>query len=659
MTVTILVGDARERLRTLPDESIHACITSPPYHGLRAYGGDPGMIGLEPTFDEHLENLVAVFREVRRVLRSDGVLFLNYGDAYAAQGSGRQGANGEMASRSVSHARGADSHRRPRSNVKPKDLMLMPTDVAAALRDDGWYLRSMIPQIKTNPMPESCKDRPTNAVEYWFLLTKAPRYFWDQEAAKEPVSGTANARAAKHNTAEARRARAREGTKGISTAEVRGITLPKPSSWATSPHYQNQDPRHAKRTPKDVDGRSARPPGVTPKSAPAGSGIRQNESYQAAMVDQPATRNMRNYIIAPTASFSGWVETFRLDRVASGDASGDMMHIVSLDCPEHAGLTDRVPKLFCGERVAGALSRTLDMHGRPFRVQQGGLVPTDPPDEHWTAVEKLDYWHLSYSPSARPHSTESHRTDLAHPSSPHATSSEESECRTAHTEPRPPDLASTPHDISSSKSVGNMKGANCEPQTASGTVGTSKSGSSSAACQCTFYQKRAEKTSHFATFAPHIIEPWVKAGTSEAGVCHACGAPWRRETEKRLVKQYESRHGGKAARGNSDGMVDMSATWTLGTNQVTTIGWSPTCACDAGAPVPATVLDPFGGAGTVGLVAERLGRDSILIEINAEYAAMARKRIDEDVPRSATERPPGPVCGPEDLPLFAGCDTPS
>ena len=83
MSVQIIVGDALERLRELPDESVHACITSPPYFGLRSYGGEPGMIGLEPTFDEHLEALVAVFREVRRVLRGDGCLFVNYGDAYA------------------------------------------------------------------------------------------------------------------------------------------------------------------------------------------------------------------------------------------------------------------------------------------------------------------------------------------------------------------------------------------------------------------------------------------------------------------------------------------------------------------------------------------------------------------------------------------------
>ena len=93
MTVRILVGDALHKLAELPDNSVHCCITSPPYFGLRSYGGEPGMIGLEPTLDEHLDNLVAVFREVRRVLRHDGVLFLNYGDSYAANMKGTGGGN--------------------------------------------------------------------------------------------------------------------------------------------------------------------------------------------------------------------------------------------------------------------------------------------------------------------------------------------------------------------------------------------------------------------------------------------------------------------------------------------------------------------------------------------------------------------------------------
>ena len=181
----LLRSDARHL--PLADESVQCCVTSPPYWGLRSYQGDPHMIGLEPTFDKHLANLVDVFREVRRVLRKDGVLFLNYGDAYSsAGGENPQGHTGQMATRTVSQHRG---HDRPRSGLKPKDLMMMPARVALALQADGWWVRSEIIWHKPNPMPESVTDRPTNAHEKVFLLTKSARYFYDAEAVRIPVTG--------------------------------------------------------------------------------------------------------------------------------------------------------------------------------------------------------------------------------------------------------------------------------------------------------------------------------------------------------------------------------------------------------------------------------------------------------------------------------------
>ena len=180
MTVRILVGDALSQLRTLPDESVHCVVTSPPYWGLRAYTGDPGMIGLEPTFDAHLENLVHVFREVRRVLRDDGTCWLNYGDAYA--GGGRGPGSGKQTTNVGSNL----PPFRP-SAFNPKQLMMMPARVAMALQDDGWYLRSEIIWHKPNPMPESVTDRPTCAHEKLFLLSKKPRYFFDAEAVRVPA----------------------------------------------------------------------------------------------------------------------------------------------------------------------------------------------------------------------------------------------------------------------------------------------------------------------------------------------------------------------------------------------------------------------------------------------------------------------------------------
>lgn len=240
MTVRIVNADVLAGLAQLPDESVHMCVTSPPYFGLRDYGippqvwsagagldcidhewgdslissakdsnrgsmnwttgGDPaakvlgervsqgafcqrcgawrGSLGLEPTVDLYVEHMVAVFREVRRVLRRDGTLWLNIGDSYAS-GSGGDRKIGTAADDRRARAR-------PQlAGMKPKDLLGVPWMLAFALRADGWWLRSEITWAKRAPMPESCTDRPTVATEKVFLLAKSAKYFYDAEAVKE------------------------------------------------------------------------------------------------------------------------------------------------------------------------------------------------------------------------------------------------------------------------------------------------------------------------------------------------------------------------------------------------------------------------------------------------------------------------------------------
>lgn len=183
MSVRILHGDCRAVLPTLPDASVQCCVTSPPYYGLRDYGV-AGQIGLEPTPDKYVAEMVAVFREVRRVLRDDGVLFLNIGDSYArAGGEGGHGPNAQ-----VGNTRSLEQRRMlvPPAGYKPKDLLGIPWLLAFALRADGWFLRSDIIWHKPNPMPESVRDRPTSAHEHVFLLSRRGSYYYDAEAIAEP-----------------------------------------------------------------------------------------------------------------------------------------------------------------------------------------------------------------------------------------------------------------------------------------------------------------------------------------------------------------------------------------------------------------------------------------------------------------------------------------
>jgi DNA modification methylase len=194
MTVRILKGDCREMLRTLPDESVHCVVTSPPYFGLRDYGV-AGQIGLEATPDAFVSELVAVFSELRRVLRKDGTAWLNLGDSYAGGGTiGRNDTGPEALARraekygtgtGAGSAIGAQGSRPPVIGLKAKDLIGVPWRVAFALRAEGWYLRQDIIWSKPNPMPESIKDRCTKAHEYLFLLSKSGRYHYDAEAIAE------------------------------------------------------------------------------------------------------------------------------------------------------------------------------------------------------------------------------------------------------------------------------------------------------------------------------------------------------------------------------------------------------------------------------------------------------------------------------------------
>jgi len=496
------LGDCREVLAGLAAGSVHCCISSPPYWGLRDYGIEPsvwggqagcrhewggqgrspsrnrnkapggihedrkegsapvmlhpktgafcqkcgawrGCLGLEPTPDLYVQHLVQVLREVRRVLRDDATLWLNLGDCYASGHSEcaylppdsplrppqrKSGARGGMKARdhlgtpprSAHGGEGEYVCKRGFSvqppGLKPKDLCMMSSRVAMALQADGWYLRSQIPWLKRNAMPESTRDRPATAVEYVFLLTLSARYYYDAEAVRVEGAGY-----------------------GRSTGGFRG----------EGPHTNNQ---------------------AFDNSAPV-KGNTQGHTYQGG-------RFRRN---------SDWFwESWQ-------------------------GLYDE------GDGPLG-----LIVNPAAFRA------------------------------------------------------------------------------------------------------------------------------AHFATFPPGLVEPCLKAGTSEKGCCPACGAPWRRVVDRKS-KWPERKAAGEPMRYCTNNEVPALNDLT-GTSR--TLGWQPTCRCDSAlrtphSALPCTVLDPFAGAGTVALVANRLGRRSIGIEVKPEYVEMAAERLRKDS-RPATHVSRGEVA----LPLF-------
>lgn len=220
MSVRIIIGDAREQLKLLPSESVHCIVSSPPYWGLRDYGVD-GQIGLEESPEAFVNELVLLFREARRVLRSDGTLWMNLGDSYAGSSrggnpteasstleGGQESQRASMIKRTRGQTEVGSTARdaavtnlgrratREASGLKQKDLIGTPWLVAFALRADGWYLRQDIIWHKPNPMPESTTDRCTKAHEYFFLLSKSERYFYDAEAIAEDASPNTNLRVA-------------------------------------------------------------------------------------------------------------------------------------------------------------------------------------------------------------------------------------------------------------------------------------------------------------------------------------------------------------------------------------------------------------------------------------------------------------------------------
>lgn len=200
---TVIQGDCLDVMKSMPDNFVNCCVTSPPYWGLRDYGVE-GQLGLEKTPNEYVEKIVNVFREVKRILKKDGTLWLNLGDSYNSTDAGKnpggfqgkQMRNNEQMNNA--YTRHGDTLKGKIKGLKPKDLVGIPWRVAFALQADGWYLRQDIIWSKPNPMPESVTDRCTKSHEYIFLMAKSERYYFNQESIRTPLKDISIARLAQN-----------------------------------------------------------------------------------------------------------------------------------------------------------------------------------------------------------------------------------------------------------------------------------------------------------------------------------------------------------------------------------------------------------------------------------------------------------------------------
>jgi len=300
MTIRILQGDCRDVLKTLPGESVHCVVTSPPYWGLRDYGV-AGQLGLEALHDClgwatgnrcgacYICHMVDVFQIVRELLADDGTVWLNYGDSYNAATAGPR-----KPSQTGKHGYWQNSYidkRTKVSGLKPKDLVMMPARVALALQADGWWLRQDIIWHKPNPMPESVTDRCTKAHEYLFLLAKSERYYFDQNAIKEPASENTNPRRAGngYKTPDG------WGTSKGDGGREKGRTgyqpkrhLPGNKTHKGTTAYKNGAEEHRTKAGLVKYAEKMR------KLAEAGSGIKNNDSMDEALAVMPDTRNKRS-----------------------------------------------------------------------------------------------------------------------------------------------------------------------------------------------------------------------------------------------------------------------------------------------------------------------------------------------------------------------------
>lgn len=576
MTVTVLHGDCREVLRTLEPESVHCVVTSPPYFGLRDYGVS-GQIGLEPTPDEYIAELVAVFAEVKRVLRPDGTVWLNIGDSYVANRGNSVEKPGYDNKSAAGHANLAI--RQFRIPGKPKDLLMIPARVALALQADGWWLRSDIIWAKPNPMPESVQgshfSRHMVTIADYERLSGLPyinECAGDDWAGDMPSlseieipCGKAPLSAKPEGASDRKSAGGAAGRKGTAAA-VRGI-----GSRAAEQQEISADP----------EGQGGRTEAVCELQSTA---QKRNGDNHSAGVDRDFGAPQSPLLLLPQEEIADDAGSHNPTQQGRQKLRGKHRPGVPLVQLQEA--EQDTSDLLVG---CPGCDRCSKYHGYLFHMSAGR--PTSAHEHIFLLAKSERYWF----------DADAVREEAVAEGQPRTFGKVSA---------RDKDYTGTPQDRGGNEQWGRtieVSGRNIRNVW---TVATAP-----------------YPGSHFACMPPDLAERCIKAGTSEKGCCSACGAPWGRIVEKTGGSYAERKAAGVGGPYN----MRPAEYQTCGSSQSVTLGWQPSCKCEAGVS-PCVVLDPFGGAGTTGLVADRLQRNAILIELNPEYVTMAQDRIRGDAP---------------------------
>lgn len=716
---TIACGDALDVLRRMPDECVQCAVTSPPYWGLRDYGV-PGQLGLEPTPDEYVANMVLVFAEVRRVLRGDGTLWLNLGDSYAAQG-GRGEARmvelGRPSSGALTNpdARGKSSGTRGGPGLKPKDLVGIPWRTAFALQADGWYLRSDVIWCLsggTRLYARTARGEGSATIKDLVRLDPSTVQLWNGSRWTQVLGWSETPRPDAPVEIELRSGERVTCTPGHMWPTQRGnvtagalvvgdviatTALPEPQSpnrpaalpdseigWFAGLYLAegSRDTSGTIQISGNTDETTDRMARLAPLAAAFGGTCRVHRSGEhgaTICMDAPVlVAVLDKYIGGRTAHDKAlrpacWRRSnVFLRAVLDGYLHGD---------GHYDRTNDRWRLGFCRNYNLEASLRTLcarvgaslrlklstaTMDGRRFPAFRGEIRFSErTSDGEVIAVRRgraRRFWDIGVADE--PHLFALASGVLTHNSKPNPMpESVEDRPTKAHEylfllskseryyfdadAVREPISASTAERWGEDSSRHRPNGTPTYAQlSGENMAGYSPAGRNIRTVWTITTKPYAE--AHFATFPPELPERCIKAGTSERGVCRKCGAPWERLVEDRSPQGIAPPAGGPKAEasqlereagglGRLDGGRRSVADSTFNNNPAKrpppprTTGWQPGCDCNS-EEVPAVVLDPFAGAGTTIMVARRLQRRAIGIELNPAYVALAEKRIDGDAP---------------------------